>query len=184
MPLQAPGRKNLWLTLTLLIAVVPACKGDSAPPAPVQPPAPAAPAPPPPAPPPAAPAPAPSALRSALLAIADADGFRALAADDFRLLENQEKRPAKITVKLPRDKVDAKLFNQKIKARLPREPDPAGGEGEDLRCDDAQRTCVFSDETGRATTYLFSAAPGVTAAAPGAADQPKLREIQVGAVPR
>jgi hypothetical protein len=112
------------------------------------------------------------------LAIADADGFRALAADDFRLVENRGKAPAKILIKLPGDRIDAKLFNHKIKARLPREPDPAGGEGEDFRCDDAQRSCVFSDETGRATTYLFAAAPS------DGTDQPKLREIQVGAAPR
>jgi hypothetical protein len=180
MSLHAPGRKKFWLTLVIVFAVVPACKDEARPAAPapaVQPPPPAAPPPSEPAAPTPAAAPAPSALRTALLAIADHEGFRALVADDFRLVENQGKGPAKIT-KLPRERVDAKIFDRKIKPRLPREPDPAGGEGEDFRCDDTQRSCVFGDETGRTTSYLF------TAATPSGADVPKLREIQVSPAAR
>ena len=118
-------------------------------------------------PPPAPTAPPSSPLRAALLAGQDLEGFRALAAQPFRLVELRGKRPPRTLVTLPRDGLDARLFEQKIRARLPHEPDPAGGEGEDFHCDDDQRSCVFNDEAGRATRYLFDPTG------------PKLREIQI-----
>jgi hypothetical protein len=120
----------------------------------------------------AAPAPIASPLRTALLAVKDLDGFRALVADGFRLVEGRGKRPPRIAV-LSGARLDAKAFEQKIKPLLPREPDPAGGEGEDFQCDDVARSCAFKDENGRATTYLFEAA------APEAPTSAKLREIRI-----
>jgi hypothetical protein len=178
---------NLVLVPILLAATIACQKERSDAPAPAAPAVPAPPAPavplptapssePPTAPPPepaaiAPPAPVASPLRTALLAVKDLDGFRALIADGFRLLEGRGKRPPRIAA-LSGARLDAKAFEQKIKPLLPREPDPAGGEGEDFQCDDVARSCVFKDENGRATTYLFE---------PAAPDSPaatKLREIR------
>jgi hypothetical protein len=151
-----------------------ACKGQTPAEKPT-PPAAAAPAPPPPAvPPPAAPeTPPPAAepqspLRTALLSIRDPDSLRAVAADRLRITDDPGKGKPKSATLIMTAKLDDKIFADKVKDQLPREPDPAGGEGEDFSCDDAKSRCVFRDEFGRATTYVFSAPP----------NPPKLREIR------
>jgi hypothetical protein len=171
-PLSRTAAHTAWICAFLVAGGV-GCKGNQPEPAaaPVAPPAAVAPPPEPVALPAVVPPSAPPAspLRTALLAIKDLESFRALAGDGFRVVQIQGKRPPNVSVKGPRDHIDAKVFDQKIKPHLPHEPDPAGGEGEDFQCDDAQRSCVFKDENGHATTYLFESA-----------DSAKLREIQVG----
>jgi hypothetical protein len=158
-----------WILAVLSLGLA-ACREPAPappPPAVLAPPPPAPPAPPPPAPPAPPPAAPTSALRAALLAARDLPGFRALAADQVVVLEIHGNKPARPIFTVRRDRLDPASF-AKLLARLPHEPDPAGGEGEDFQCDDAAHSCVFSDENGRATRYVF--APG---------DKPQLREIRI-----
>jgi hypothetical protein len=130
-----------------------------APPAPAPTAPPAAPATPPPAeppPPPPAPPPPPSALRAKLLEAKDPESFRALLADKLVVSVSDGKRPPKPSTIISA-RLDAPLFKKRVAPLLPREPDPAEGEGEDFTCDDARATCVFRDADGNATTYSFSA---------------------------
>jgi hypothetical protein len=135
----------------------------------------------PPSPQPAPAAPTPvvpsSPLRAALLSAKDVDGFRALAADSFRLVESKGKRAPRIT-RFSRARLAPGAFAHEIQGHLPHEPDPAGGEGEDFQCDDVSRSCVFKDENGHATTYLFDQAAPAPTTPPRL---PKLREIRVDA---
>ncbi len=119
--------------------------------------------------PPPAPADPPrSPLGTALLAIKDVDGLRALAAPTLVLAEGKIGSKAVKTTKLTSAKLNGKLFEQRIAPRLPREPDPGGGEGEEFACDDEQRLCDFRDPYGNATTYRFTPPPA----------EAKLREIR------
>jgi hypothetical protein len=146
---------------------------------PEAPPPPAPPAPPaaaePPAEPPAAPAvppPPSSVLRDKLLGAQDLESFRALLAETL-VVSSRLPKAAKPTT-LVAARLDQRQFDARVRPLLPREPDPAEGEGEDFECDDARATCVFRDAAGNATTYVFTAQAG----------EPRLHEIRKEPPPR
>jgi hypothetical protein len=103
-----------------------------------------------------------------LVAATEPAAFRTLAAAHVDLIPVDARGRSGKPRPLETARLDEKTFAAQVKPLVPHEPSPMDGEGEELSCDEAARTCVFKDAVGRSTTYVFTPAP----------DEPHLREIR------